>query len=101
MGAANPSSTEAGTAKLVGAAQEFEAMMLGEMLKPLHFGAGVDEAGDEGQGGAADTIRGLATDALGKSLAAHGGVGIARKIITEVSAEHEARTKIKKGTKVA
>jgi len=77
-------------AKLVSAAQAFEAMMLNEMLKPLHFGAGVDAGGEESAGGASDTIRGMGTDALGKALASHGGLGIARKVVAEVTREHEA-----------
>ena len=65
--------------------------MLSQMLKPLHFGAGVDERGEDTEGGgAADTIRGMATEALGKALAQHGGLGIARKILREVTTEGEA-----------
>jgi flagellar protein FlgJ len=86
--------------KLVEASQSFEAMMLTEMLKPLHFGAGVDEGGEESAGGAADTIRGMGTDALGKALAAHGGLGIARKIVKEVTSEHDAADAKRGGTKV-
>ncbi len=93
-------SPDAKLAKLTGAAQSFEAMMLNEMLKPLHFGAGVEDAAEEDAGGASDTIKGIATDALGKALAAAGGVGIARKIVKQVTAEEEA-TKVQRGeTKV-
>lgn len=76
--------------KLVKAAEAFEAMMLNEMLKPLKFGAEVDSGGDESAGGAGDTIRGMGTDALGKALASHGGLGVARKIVAEVTREHDA-----------
>jgi Rod binding domain-containing protein len=72
-------------AKLSKAAEEFESMMLNELLKPLHFGAGVDEGQEESADGAADTMRGLGTDALGKALAAQGGFGIARKVVKEVT----------------
>jgi hypothetical protein len=72
--------TDPKLAKLTSAAQSFEAK--------------------ESEGGASDTIKGMATDALGKALAASGGVGIARKIVKEVTAEQEA-TKVRRGeTKV-
>ena len=77
-------------AKLVNAAQSFEAMMLNEMMKPLHFGNGVDEGGDESGEGAAGTIRGMGTETLSKALSAHGGLGIAQKIVAEVTREHDA-----------
>ncbi len=87
-------------AKLTSAAQSFEAMMLTQMLKPLHFGAGVADGAEESEGGASDTVKGLATDALAKALAASGGVGIARKIVKQVTAEEES-TKVQRGeTKV-
>jgi Rod binding domain-containing protein len=92
--------TTAKTAKLADAAQQFEAMMLTEMLKPLHFGSGVDEGGEEGPGGAADTLRGMATDALGKALAANGGMGIAKKIVEDVTKEGESREARRRGAKV-
>jgi Rod binding domain-containing protein len=75
------------TAKLSKAAEEFEAVMLNELLKPLHFGAGVDQGEEEPSGDAAETVRGLGTDALGKALAAQGGFGIARKVVKEVTRE--------------
>jgi Rod binding domain-containing protein len=88
------------TAKLAEAAQQFEAMMLNELLKPMHFGAGVDEGAEEGSGGAADTIRGMGTDALGKALSAHGGMGVARQIVKQVTAAHHAAEVKREGTKV-
>lgn len=87
-------------AKLTSAAQSFEAMMLNEMLKPLHFGAGVSDGAEESEGGASDTIQGMATDALGKGLAASGGIGIARKIVKQVTAQQEATKVGQRGTKV-
>ena len=86
--------------KLVEGAQSFEAMMLGEMLKPLQFGAGVQDGGEPSAGGATDTLRGMGTDALAKALASRGGLGVARKIVDEVTAEQQGRDKAKGVTKV-
>ncbi|ADW69380.1 flagellar protein FlgJ [Granulicella tundricola] len=78
--------------KLVDGAKDFEAMMLKEMLKPLHFGATDDGAnGDSEKGGEADTIQGFALDALGKGLTRGGGFGLAKQIIRQVTAEQSAR----------
>ena len=81
--------SDAKKAKLADAARQFEASMLTEMLKPLQFGGSADAGGQESEGGASDTIRGLGTDALGKALALHGGLGVARQIIKDVTAEHQ------------
>jgi len=91
---------DAKTARLVNASQDFEAMMLNEMLKPLHFGAGVEDGGEESPGGASETISSMGTDALGKALAAHGGMGIARKIVADVTKEQETTKVQTKGAKV-
>jgi len=78
-------------AKLVDASEKFEAMMLSQMLKPLQFGASPDAGDDENSGGAADTVRGMATEALGKALSQHGGMGIARSVLQQVMAEENSR----------
>jgi flagellar protein FlgJ len=87
-------------AKLVEGAQSFEAMMLGEMLKPLQFGAGVEDGDEASAGGAAETVRGMGTDALAKALSSHGGLGLARKIVDQVTAEHDAANRKSGRTKV-
>jgi flagellar protein FlgJ len=89
-------------AKLVDGAHQFEAMLLNEMLKPLKFGEAEssDLSADETQGGASDTIRGYATEAIGKAIANKGGFGLAKQIISQVTAEHERETTKKVGTKV-
>ena len=93
-------------AKLSQAAESFEGMMLGEMLKGLQFG-GVPGSGDaedaqaSGEsGGAGETIRGMATEALAKALAHHGGMGIAKKMVDEVKAESDAVQRRQRGAKV-
>ncbi len=86
------------TAKLKDGAQQFEAMLLGEMLKPLHFGS----AGGEGEqdDSASGTVESFGVEALSKSIAKGGGFGIARQIIRQVTAEQEARQGSDGGTKV-
>ena len=86
-------------AKLKDGAQQFEAMMLGEMLKPLHFGGAADQDGD-GDDRAGGTIESFGTEALTKAIASSGGFGIARHILRQVTAERDARQGESGGTKV-
>jgi len=79
-------------AKLTDGAQSFEAMMLGQMLKPLQFGGapGSDSDDDSNSDAGADTTRGMGTEALAKAIASGGGFGIARQIIRQVTAQDAA-----------
>lgn len=79
-------------ARLTDGAHQFEAMMLQQMLKPLHFGQSPGAEAEDG--GANASIQGFGTEALAKSIAGHGGFGIARQIIRQVTAE-EANRKAK------
>ena len=88
------------TAKLKDGAREFEAMMLGEMLKPLHFGGAADADGEGGDSKAGGTIESFGTEALTKAIANAGGFGIARQILRQVTAERDARQGEGGGTKV-
>src|ERR1700738_2943797 len=88
-------------AKLVDAAQQFEAMLMQEMLKPMQ--AGQDGWGGEQQNddAAADTVRGFGTEAVAKAIAKGGGLGIARQVIGQVTLEHQRDSDRKMaGTKV-
>jgi Rod binding domain-containing protein len=71
--------------RLVSAAQEFEGQMMKELLKSL-TGENDGEEGDEtsGYGG---SLREFGAEALGRSLSARGGLGIAREIIQGLSQE--------------
>jgi peptidoglycan hydrolase FlgJ len=63
-------------AKLWKAAQDFEAMALGQLLAPM-FNT-VDTAHSVFGGGEAEaTWRPMLVDAIGKQMAAHGGIGLA------------------------
>lgn len=87
------------TAKLSDGAHQFEAMMLEQMLKPLHFGESPDAAGEESSGGASETLRGFGTEAIAKAIASGGGFGLARQIVRQVTAQRDAAQE-NRGTKV-
>ena len=71
--------------RLVRAAHEFEAQMMKELLKPMTAGSslgGDDEDSSSGSGGA---LGEFATEALGRALSEQGGLGIANRILQDVS----------------
>ena len=86
-------------AQLADAAQQFEAMMLQEMLKPMR-GEGDDEAA-KGPLAGGDTLAAFGTESVARAMARGGGFGLARQIIRQVSAEHQGGAKKDwSGTKV-
>jgi Rod binding domain-containing protein len=88
-------------AKLVDAAQQFEATMLQELLKPMQHGQdswGGEEKNDDS---AADTISSFGTEAVARALSKGGGFGIAKQIVSKVTLEHQRNSEKKlAGTKV-
>ena len=86
--------------KLVDGARQFEAMMLGEMMKGLSFGGAPGDDPEDSSAGAAGTVRSFGTEAVAKAIATGGGFGLARQIIRQVTAEHEAAEAKQGGTKV-
>jgi Rod binding domain-containing protein len=73
--------------RLVRAAHEFEGQMMQELLKPMTngdalTGTDADEDSGAGSGGA---LSEFASEALGQSLSERGGLGIANRIIQELS----------------
>jgi Rod binding domain-containing protein len=76
-----PTSTlpPAKVAKLWQAAKDFEAMALGKLLAPMF--ATVDTAHSAFGGGEAEaTWRPMLIDAIGKQMAAHGGIGLTARV---------------------
>jgi peptidoglycan hydrolase FlgJ len=72
---------------LVRAAQEFEAQMMKELLKPMTgqdalTGEQTETGGDSGAGGA---LGEFASEALGQAISRNGGFGIADRIVHELS----------------
>ena len=83
------------TAKLVDAAQQFEATMLQELLKPMQHGQ--DSWGGEvkSDDSASDTISSFGAEAMAKAISKGGGFGIAKQIILKVTLEHQRNSEKK------
>jgi flagellar protein FlgJ len=79
-------------AKLVDAAQQFEAMLMQEMLKPMRKGEGSWDD-DKDSDSASDTISSFGTEAVAKAVSKGGGLGIAKQVIRQVTQEHERNSK--------
>ncbi len=73
-------------AKLVDAAQQFEGMLLQEMLKGMQTGKDGEDTDDSGSGGN-DTLRSFGTESVARAIAKGGGVGIAKQIVAKVTLE--------------
>jgi len=80
--------------KLVDAAQQFEAMLMQEMLKPMRAGQN-DWSGEKSDDSAADTISSFGTEAVAKAISKGGGLGIARQVVRQVTREHEKNSENK------
>ena len=76
-------------AKLVDAAQQFEAAMLQELLKPMQHGQ--DSWGGElkSDDSASDTISSFGTEAIAKAISKGGGFGIAKQVVSKVTLERQ------------
>lgn len=65
--------------RLMRAAQEFEAQMMKELLKPLSAYDGF--LGDEADSGADGVLGEFASESLGRAFSERGGLGIATNIV--------------------
>ncbi|WP_158791893.1 hypothetical protein [Granulicella sp. L60] len=83
-------------AKLTDAAQQFEATMLQELLKPMQHSSEEQWGGEEqSEDGASDTISSYGTEAMAKAISKAGGFGIAKQVVAQVTRENQ-RTMEKK-----
>ena len=80
--------------KLADAAQQFEAMLMQEMLKPMRAGQN-DWSGEKSDDSAADTISTFGTEAVAKAISKGGGLGIARQVVRQITREHEKNSENK------
>jgi peptidoglycan hydrolase FlgJ len=78
-------------AKLVDAAQQFEATMLQELLKPMQHGQSSWGDEEKSEDSASDTISSFGTEAIAKAISKGGGFGIARRVVEQVTQEHQQR----------
>ncbi len=75
-------------ARLTDAAQKFEGMLMQEMLKPLEKSQsggmwGGDQDPDRDR--SLDTMSSFGTEAVANALAKHGGMGIAKRVVEQVT----------------
>jgi Rod binding domain-containing protein len=92
-GVVNSDASKAPPPRLVQAAHEFEGQMMKELLKPMTDGGSLtgaegDDDEDPGSGGA---LGEFATESLGDALSAHGGFGIADRIVRDLSQSGDRR----------
>lgn len=100
LGALDPAD-RARRAKLQDAAQQFEGMMMQELLKPLQSGKDGDEnesgggfgTGDPERDTSLDTMSSYGTEAVATALAKHGGLGIAKQVMNQIGRADERMRK--------
>lgn len=73
--------------RLKASAQDFEAMVLTQMVNPMFEGLKTD--GPFGGGHGEEAFRGFLTQEYGKSIAARGGIGIADMLIRSLMVTQE------------
>lgn len=80
--AAHPQAKAA--SKLDGAAQDFEAVFLTQMMQSMFSGLG--DEGPLGGGAGTDAYRSMLADQYGRTISAAGGIGIAAHVRSELIA---------------
>ncbi len=79
--------------KLVDAAQQFEGMLLQELLKPMkEHGFCQQEGENDSDGkdtgsGFGDTLNSFGTETMATAIAKGGGLGIAKRVVEQVEGE--------------
>ncbi len=68
--------------RLERAAQEFEAQMMKELLRPMSTASAVPGEDEEESGG---VLGEFASEALAGAMSAHGGLGMAKRIVADLS----------------
>ena len=84
---AGPVAVTAQHSRLASAAHQFEASMLSELMKPLQEDSLFADKAESATAESGNALTGFASEALGRSLSEHGGLGIARQIIARLEAK--------------
>ena len=81
--------------KLTDAAQQFEGMLLQELLKPMreHGFCQNEEEQTGNQDSGEDTLSSFGTEAMATAIAKGGGLGIAQRVVAQVEGERIAHGK--------
>ena len=82
---AGSGSSVASQPRLVRAANEFEAQMMKELLKPLTSGSTLTGEDDDTSSGSGGALGEFASESLARGLSEHGGFGVANRIVRELS----------------
>jgi Rod binding domain-containing protein len=89
------SASAAPPARLVSAAHEFEAAMMKELLAPLEPGHDPLDGKDDGED-SSSALTSFAGEAMGKAISEHGGLGIAKSILHQLthSGNHSGKSAV-------
>jgi peptidoglycan hydrolase FlgJ len=80
-------------ARLVDAAQQFETMMMQEMMKSLQSSENKWDDDDDNSDKSMETMSSYGVEAVAKAISKNGGLGIARTVVRQVEAEHDLHAK--------
>ena len=93
MGAATASGTASTPSpRLVNAAHEFEAQLMGELLKPMSKSLSMNGDDDDSDSGSTNAMGTYATEALARAISNKGGLGIADHIVHSLSSTGNVKT---------
>ncbi len=81
--ASEPLSAKPAYPRLGRAAHEFEASLMGELLKPMQQISGLT-GDDEQEDGSGSALAGFATESLARVISERGGFGIAQRVLHEL-----------------
>jgi Rod binding domain-containing protein len=76
-------------AKLVDAAQQFEATMLQELLKPMQHGQDSWEGDEKSDDTSFDTMSSFGSETMAKAISKGGGFGIARQVVSQITSKRQ------------
>jgi hypothetical protein len=89
-GSGNSEGSGRSSPRLIGAAREFEAQMMKELLSPLDGQGSLTGEEDDGGLGSAGALGAFASEALGRALSEQGGLGIAYRLVRSLEHRNQA-----------